>query len=161
MYEDYESADAFEDDFYEHEPPEEQNPQKQKRSKNPKLTKEFRKQAHATGAAYIIVSLTQLFIVFYFGIAEKNISELLASPIFQFISIACVIYIFLGIFVCLKQQWAIYAGLGFCYFILIAGLLKLLLCALVMVIVAVVQTHMLINAAGKLRKRGIPLDALP
>ena len=64
-----------------------------------------------------------------------------------------------GLGACLKRMGAVYAGLVLSYLNIAGNLLSLNICALAITAAVIIQAHRVINMAGELRRKGIPLTA--
>jgi hypothetical protein len=130
-----------------------------------KVLKDFQSQIVALGGFWIIIGLVALGIA---GLAIGIFSEVKnpAAPVLLAILIVqAVTFVALGILVCLKQMWAVYACLAFTYLSLINEVLQILRGAgiiwLVILVIVILQAHRVLRWAGELTRAGIPLTTGP
>ena len=115
----------------------------------------FRTIMHILGGLWIafasLVALAALFLL-----------PMQPDPLFFVIMlIPIVLWGGLGTAVCFKQMWAVWTGLVLAYLTVVANLLQGNLCALILVVPAIILAHIAISKAGQLKRAGIPLNTLP
>lgn len=136
---------------------------------DPMLIRKFRQQIIALGAVWIILGIVgggamalALGGVDAFAAAadvDGPVAPLVMQITLAAVAVLGVVWVILGIFACLKQLWAVYTGLVLSYISLVGNVLTLNLCALVILIVIILQAHRVIGFAKRLRAAGVPLTA--
>jgi hypothetical protein len=125
-----------------------------------KVLKDFRTQIVALGAVWIIMALLAVGIGVMAG-SVLDQDESTAQILLIVLGVSGLIWGTLGVFTCLKQMWAVYVGLVLSYLSVIGNLLNFNLCALIIVVVVIIQAHRVIGFARELARAGIPLDTKP
>lgn len=140
-------------------------------SSNQLVLKKFRSQVHALGGLWIFfgvmggvgaIIMIAMMATNGFGNAQR-FAEMQGyiTVLTGILGIASLAWTTIGVFACFKKLPAIYTGLVLCYLSLVGNLLNINICAVVILIVAIIQAHRVISMAGELRKLGIPLNAKP
>ncbi|CAN5710634.1 hypothetical protein BH23PLA1_BH23PLA1_35820 [soil metagenome] len=132
---------------------------------NPEIEKKFRQQIVAVGGFWIIIGTLSaiLTLVIALGIAEipglefegDTNAPMMAFLIFS--GFAGVTWIVLGVLTCLRKMWAVYAGLILSYVSLLMQFLNLNVCAIVLLIIVILQAHRVIGWANQLRAGNVPI----
>lgn len=118
--------------------------------------RDFRSQMLALGVAWILLGVLAGGVGAYllangpFG----NLEQILLA----IVAVSALLWLTLGTFTCLKQMWAVYAGLVLSYISLVGNLLNLNVCAVIIVIAIIVQAHRVIGFASQIKAAGLPLD---
>lgn len=120
----------------------------------------FRKYAHGLGGAWIF------FGVVAFGIGIAALSGALprggagaeAGVVLLPLGL---LWLGVGICVCLKHRWAIYVGLTMSYLSVVGNILVLNVCALMLLLAIIIQAHQTLSQARKLLDAGVALDTMP
>lgn len=117
----------------------------------------FRRRTHALGG----------FVTFLGSLVLLG-AILLGSVVFMLVA---ALYLAIGICICLKQMWAIYAAMVLFYISLVVNLLTLPLrkgpelagnvIGLLIVVAILVEIHRSVRAASEMKRAGIPLTAKP
>jgi hypothetical protein len=117
--------------------------------------REFRQQSLALGAAWIILGMLA-------GIVGVVVAGPLADQVdgvlLGIVVVCGVLWTTLGVFTCLRKMWAVYTGLVLSYISVVGNLLGLNLCALVILIVIIVQAHRVIGFARTIQRAGLSLN---
>jgi hypothetical protein len=128
------------------------------------MIKKFREQMLALGVLWVLIGGLAAIFVFYlnarrgatiggFGTAEGMIIGVVGA--------LSAVWMVLGVMTCLKQMWAVYVGLVLSYLNAIGSVLQINLCAVGIMIAAILQAHRVIGWARRMRQAGVPLNAKP
>lgn len=131
---------------------------------NRKTIRKFREQIHALGAVLIILGglAGGLVVVSQFVMRDAGPRDIpLDSPVWLFVAAVGLGWATLGVFTCLKQMWAVYAGLALSYVSLVGQVMNLNICSLILVLIVILQAHRVIGWARQMRDAGVPLDTRP
>ncbi len=135
---------------------------------DPAIIKKFRQQIHALGAFWIIIGCIGLGLAAFalssgalpLGLQSGEITLALLLGLLVVGGIS-VMWIVLGVLTCLKKIGAVYAGLVLSYLGLFGNLVRLNLCPVIVLIIAILQAHRVIKWAKQMQAMGIPLNAKP
>lgn len=125
-----------------------------------KVLRDFRTQIVALGVVWLLLAgLVLGASAMLGGMLEGDDST---DQIFLIVMGVCgLIWGTLGIGACLKQMWAVYAGLVLSYLSAAGNLPSLNLCPIIILAVVIIQAHRVIGFARELQRAGIPLTARP
>ena len=134
---------------------------------DPAIIKKFRQQIHALGAFWIIIGCIGLGLAAFalisgalpLGLQSGEIT--LALLFGLLVGGISVMWIVLGVLTCLKKMGAVYAGLVLSYLSLFGNLVRLNLCPLIVLIIAILQAHRVIKWGKQMQAMGVPLNAKP
>jgi hypothetical protein len=137
-----------------------------------KIVKQFRSQMHSLGAFWIIIGLLGTGLIGFQLIQTMNATHdadpragaavaAVALTIGVIMIGLCLGWVLLGILTCFKQIWAVYVGLVLSYLSVVGNLITLNIIALVILAVAILQAHRVINWAADMKRRRIPLNTKP
>lgn len=125
-----------------------------------KLIKDFRSQSLALAVLWILFgSLGVIGAVILVGNVVPNFRQ--DAPMFvgTIAGATGIGWIIAGIATLLKQTWGLYLGIALCYLSVLGNLLRLNICALVILAVILLQAHRVLRFASRMRQEGIPLTA--
>lgn len=130
------------------------------------LIKKFRDQIHALGALWIIFGAIAAgvgaFVVVGAGMGLMGVQGAEIPAFLPFLILGLgVMWVVVGVFTCVKQMWAVYVGLGLSYLSLIGNLIQLQVCAVIILVLIILQAHRVLGFAKKLTAAGVPLTAKP
>jgi Na+/melibiose symporter-like transporter len=125
--------------------------------------REFRTMIVALGVAWIVLAAIGIALGVFLLTASGN-RELDPRPLTVISAIVLVIgvvWLVLGVGACAKQIWSVYTGLVLCYVSALGNLFSFNVCAIVIMLVLILQAHRVIGLAGELKRAGIPLTMRP
>jgi hypothetical protein len=125
-----------------------------------KVLKDFRSQSLALGVVWILLSGLALGAGALLG-RGLPADDAGSQIILILFGVFGLIWGDLGICTCLKQMWAVYAGLVLSYISVMGSLLSVNVCSLVLLAVIIIQAHRMIGFARELTRAGIPLTMRP
>ena len=134
---------------------------------DPVTIKKFRQQIHALGAFWSIIGsigLAPAAFALSSGALPLRLQsgEITLALLFGLlVGGISVMWIVLGVLTCLKKMGAVYAGLVLSYLSLFGNLVRLNLCPLIVLIIAILQAHRVIKWANQMQAMGVPLNAKP
>lgn len=107
----------------------------------------------ALGAFWIIIAV----IVALAGVFVMQVDVI----VFAFVMVASFLWFVLGVCTCLKQIWAVYVGLALSYLSVLGNIANKNVCAIVLLIAAIIQAHRVIKWASQMRAAGLSLNTKP
>jgi hypothetical protein len=139
-----------------------------KQSEEDDFVKQFHEQMVALGVLWILVpgliSGAMAFFAIEFAVGHGRDFSFLAIHA----AITSGIWVVLGVFVCLKQVWAVHVGLMLSYLTIVISIVGVFtgtpegfggcLCSFTAIGVSILQAHRVIGWAKKMHAAGIPLD---
>lgn len=128
------------------------------------VIRQFREQIHALGALWIIIGSLALGLAAVALSGNKDVEARIAGEYEVLVIILAVsgsLWLVLGIATLFKQMWAVYTALVLSYVSVVSHLLNLNVCALIIVILVILQAHRVIIWAGQMRAAGVPLTTRP
>ena len=137
---------------------------------DPELVKRFRREIHGLGGAWIFFGVMCMILAMVFpalGGANVRMDEeerVGAAVVFGLIAL---LWLTAGIGSCFKQLWALYFGLVVSYVSALGNLITMFSakipnpCALIIVVIIIVQAHRTIGWANKMKKARIALNTRP
>ena len=130
----------------------------QSRRVSPKEIKKFRQSMHTLGGLWIFIGttgmLTALALANQPGMEDVGPGFLLG--IF-------VVFLVVGVCICMKQLWAVYVGLGLAYLSAIGNLMdgNFNIVTIFLLVAVIGLGHISLSAAKKLKNAGVPLTTKP
>lgn len=128
------------------------------------LVRQFRTQAHALGALWIIIGTAAVAVA---GLAFQG-NAFLANNLggstqilLGIVASMGALWFALGLLTCLKQIWAVYIGLVLSYLSLLGQVVNFNICGCIIVILMILQAHRVIGWAKKMRAAGFPMTTKP
>jgi hypothetical protein len=129
-----------------------------------KIIVDFRKNIHGLGGFWIfaaavcaIIGAALLGGNMPVGDRIAGADELLGAAVV--VLILAGLWLIFGVCTCLKQTWAVYAGLALSYVSLLGNLYRVNICGLVVMLLVVIQGHRTLKLAGQMKRARIPLTA--
>jgi hypothetical protein len=126
-----------------------------------KTLRDFRSQIVALGAFWIIIGAVAAGLgVFASGSvagSETTLGTVLVAILIGF----GMLWMTLGVLVCMKQIWALYIALALSYLSVVSSVLRLQVCSIVVLIFVIMQAHRVLRWAKELNAAGIPLTSRP
>ncbi|WP_166820647.1 zinc ribbon domain-containing protein [Thalassoroseus pseudoceratinae] len=117
----------------------------------------FRKEIHGLGGFWIVIGSLGLLAAIVLGNAPRN--NQFDPDILVVLVPLTLFWIAVGVCMCLKQMWAVYTGLVMSYLSLIGNIfLSFNICAIAILVAAVVQGHRVIKWASELKALGVPIN---
>ncbi len=127
------------------------------RSTRTKLER-FRKEIHGLGGFWIFIGAVALIVCVLVLAADAPNADMPPEALVILIPLT-ILWLVIGVCTCLKQMWAVYTGLVMSYLSLVSNILTQINgCAIIMLVVAIIQAHRVIKWAGEFKEMGVPIN---
>ena len=128
-----------------------------------KVLEDFRSQIIALGAFWIFIGAMAIAAGVFVGYMANRANQDPATMkiLLAILGVMGVIWVALGVCVCLKQIWALYVALVLSYLSLISSVFRLQICSIVLLGAVIFQAHRVLRWAKELQAAGIPLTTRP